>query len=270
MAETKPVEQPSFTETLKLAAYAPTGGRKTLQIGYLIDTYGAENVAIISAEHGLRTIHSKLDERFVRVVDSREDLRSAWAWAHENFNAPTKWVCVDGGTRVLNWVHAEIFGGAQLALEQMMNGIARTSLSPEIRRYASFVTRDLDLNSQQMWIQTGFQCERLLDSFVKLGSNMYWTFWEEQTSLDQYRKGPPAIPDTPGKGALSALKGTFDFIFRLVAHGRTATAQFRNPNGLNTIYSKTRDDWDGGLEIPNEIPEFNLGRFTQLIQPPTS
>src|SRR5262245_66227795 len=83
-----------FSETLKLASYASTGGRKTLQIGYLIDLCGAENVGIISCEHGLRTIHSKLDERYVKVVGNRDELRAAWGWANENFKRPDQWVCV--------------------------------------------------------------------------------------------------------------------------------------------------------------------------------
>jgi hypothetical protein len=258
-------EEQGFVETKKLAAYAPTGGKKTLQIGYLIDLVGAENVGIISCERGLNTIRSKVDDRYVRRVASRPELREAWAWANETFNTPDQWVCVDGGTRVLNWVQAEIFGGAQKALEEILGGTKRLELKPEDRKYAPFVTKELDLNTQQMWIQTGFQCERLLDSFVKLGCNMYWTFWEERTSIDQYTKGPPAIPDTPGKGALSALKGVFDFIFRLVPDGETVTAQFRNAKGSNAIYGKTRDDWDGGIKVPDSIAGFRLDEFVKLI-----
>jgi hypothetical protein len=265
MADTDKIQPASFSETLKLAAFAPTGGKKTLQIGYLIDLVGAENVGIISCERGLNTIRSKVDERFIRNVTSRPEWREAWAWANENFNGPDKWIAVDGGTRVLNWVQGEIFGGAQAALEQIINGTNRRDLSPDVRKYVPFVTKELDLNTQQMWIQTGFQCERLLDSFVKLGSNMYWTFWEERTSIDQYTKGPPAIPDTPGKGALNAVKSIFDFIFRLVPDGANVTAQFRNAPGNNAIYGKTRDDWDGGIKVPDSIAGFRLDEFVKLI-----
>ena len=267
--ETEATTQP-FVETLKLAAYAPTGGRKTLQIGYLIDRFGAENVGIISAEHGLRTIASKVDERYVKRVDNRADLREAWAWANDNFNSADKWVCVDGGTRVLNWIQAEIFGGAQAALEAILAGTPRNSISGNLRKYVPYVSKDLDFQTQQMWWQTGQQAERLLDSFIKIGSNMYWTFWEDQTSLSQYVKGPPWIPDTPGKGALSAVKGAFDFIFRLVSNGDNTTAHFRNGADDNTNYCKTRDDWDGGLKVPDKIPNFNLADFVELIQPPTT
>ncbi len=258
-------EKQDYRESIKLAAYAPTGGKKTLQIAGLIDLVGAENVGIISCERGLTTIKSKVDARYVKEVSGRAELREAWAWAKENFNQPNQWVAVDGGSRVLNWVQQEIFGGAQLALESIINGTQKRDLPPDVRKYAPFVTKELDLNTQQMWIQTGFHCERLLDSFVKLGSNMYWTFWEERTSIDQYTKGPPAIPDTPGKGALNAIKGCFDFIFRLVPDGETVTAQFRNMPGSNAIYGKTRDDWDGGIKVPNSIADFKMAEFVRLI-----
>lgn len=259
--------QQQYAETFKGAAYAETGGKKTLQIGHLIEAFGAENVGILSCERGLSTINSLLDERYIYRVDSIDDLRAGWAWANEKgFNTPDKWVCVDGGSRVLDWVQQEIFGGAQKALEIMLGGVGRRELDAKLRKYATFVTKEEDLNNQQMWIRTGFECSRLLDSFVKLGSNMYWTFWKEMTSLDQYRKGPPAIPDTPGKGALGAVKGAFDFIFHLVPSGEGVTAHFRNTPGNNSYYGKTRDDWRGGIKVPDSINNFNLASFVQLVQ----
>lgn len=261
-----PITVATFAETLKLAAYAETGGRKTLQIGHLIETFGAENIGIISCEHGLNTIHSRVDERYVKTAGNLSELRSAWGWANERFNNHDKWVCIDGGTRVLNWVQQEIFSGAQAALEQMINGVNRRDLPADIRKFAPYVTKEMDLNTQQMWIKTGFECERILDTFVRLGANMYWTFWEDRTSLDQYTKGPPMIPDTPGKGALNAVKGTFDFIFRLVSTGENVTAYFRNPVGSNMYYGKTRDDWAGGVKVPDSISNFNLAKFVQLVK----
>lgn len=259
--EVKPTQ---FNETLKLASFAATGGRKTLQIGYLIDLVGVENVGIINADRGLTTIKSKTDDRYVKTVDSRDDLRAAWAWARDNFAQPHQWVVIDGGTRVLNWVQQEIFSGAQAALDGMIAGIPRGELK-DVRKYASYVSKELDLNTQQMWWQTGQQCERLLDSFVKLGSNMYWTFWERQTSLSQFQKGPPWKPDTPGTGALEAVKRAFDFIFRLVSDGDQVTAYFRNPAGSSLNYGKVRDDWDGGIKVPNSIANFRMDEFVKLI-----
>jgi hypothetical protein len=255
-----------FSETLKLAAYAAVGGRKTLQIGHLIEAYGVENVGIISAEHGLGTIKSLVDERYVFKVNSRSDLRNAWGWAAERFNTPDKWLAFDGGTRILNWVQKEIFGGAQEALEQIINGTKRNELPASIRPYAAYVIKDNDLNTQQMWWQCGEQCDRILDSFVKLGCNMYWTFWERQTSIGQYDKGPPWKPDTPGTGAFAAVRETFDFVFRMVANGDTSTAYFRNPANSILNFTKTRDDWRGGIRVPDEIPDFNLAEFVKLIK----
>lgn len=259
-----------FDESLKLAGYGATGGRKTLQIGHLIDAFGVENVGIISCEHGLSTIRGKIDERFVKVVDSRADLRSAYAWAKEQFTKPEQWVCVDGGTRALNWIQQEIFGGAQAALEAMINGSARQALDGSIRPYAAYISKDLDMNSQQMWWKTGQETERLFDGFIKLGTNMYWTFWEKQTSISQYVKGMPWKPDAPGTGAGEALKRAFDYVFRLVSEGEQVNAYFRNPPNSNVITGKVRDDWDDGIKVPDSITNFNLADFVRLVRPTTN
>jgi hypothetical protein len=265
-----------FAETLKCAAYAAQGGRKTLQIGHLIETFGVENVAIISCEHGLGTISSRIDERYVFRAGDRQALREAYMWVQDNgFTNHDKWVCVDGGSRALNWINHEIFAGAQKALEGVIEGKAKQALDPAYRKYASYINSDQSLNSQQMWWRTGYECEQLLDAFIKLGSNMYWTFWEDQTSISQYVKGVPWIPETPGKGALTAVKGAFDFIFRLTpsrirdeATGElrdSVAATFRNPPGNNENYAKVRDDWDGGVRVPDRIDDFNLADFAKLI-----
>lgn len=255
-----------FNETIKCASYGATSSRKTLQIGTLIETYGAENVGVINAEHGLRTIASKIDQRYVFVADNLEGVRTGWQWAKDNgFTAPDKWLCVDGGSRVLQWVNHEIFIGAQRALDGVIAGTPKQALDPAVRKYASYIEKEISLNSQQMWWRTGYECERLLDSFIKLSSNMYWTFWEDQTSISQYVKGVPWIPETPGKGALAAVKGAFDFIFRLVGEGDNSTAYFRNPAGNATNYTKTRDDWSGGFKVPDKIENFNLAQLVQLI-----
>jgi len=256
-----------FDESLKMAAYGVTGGRKTLQIGHLIETFGAENVGIINCEHGLGTIGSLTDKRYVYVAHNLADLRAAWGWANERFTGRDQWVCVDGGSRALDWINHAIFKGAQDALEGLIDNPQRNLLDADIRKYASYVSKDMDLNSQQMWWRTGYECSQLLDAFIKIGSNMYWTFWEDQTSISQYVKGAPWIPETPGKGALNAVKGAFDFIFRLVPSGDSVTAIFRNPQGNNANYTKTRDDWRGGVKLPDTIPNFNLGELVKLIRP---
>jgi hypothetical protein len=254
-----------FSETIKCAAYGATSSRKTLQIGYLIETFGAENVGVISCERGLNTIRSLADERYIKVAEDRDGLRAAWAWAKETFTRPDQWVCVDGGTRALQWIHNDIFGGTQRAYEMVLSGTGKKDLPAALRPFAAFITGNDEMNSQGMWIRVGSEAERLLNTFVKLPSNMYWTFWEEQTNIDQYRKGVPWRPDTPGNGALGAVKGTFDFIFRLISEGEQSTAIFRNPVGNNENYGKTRDDWRGGVKVPDRMPAFNLAQFVKLI-----
>lgn len=264
--ESLPVGQPQpFDESLKMAGYGVTGGRKTLQIGHLIEEFGVENVGIISCEHGLGTIRSLTDKRYVYVAHGLSELRAAWGWANERFGGRDQWVCVDGGSRALDWVNHAIFKGAQDALEGLLDNPQRAQLDAAVRKYASYVSKDMDLNSQQMWWRTGYECSQLLDAFIKIGSNMYWTFWEDQTSISQYVKGAPWIPETPGKGALSAVKGAFDFIFRLVPDGDSVTAVFRNPPGNNGNYTKTRDDWSGGVKVPNTAQDFNLGAFVKSV-----
>lgn len=258
-------EPEAYQESLKFAAYATNNGHKTLLIADLIQEFGVENVGIINCEHGLGTIKSLLDQRYIKEATNLEELRTAWGWANEHFKGRDKWVVVDGGSRALNWINHAIFRGAQGALEGMLDGTQRTALDPAVRKYASYISKDMDMNSQQMWWRTGYECEQLLDAFVRIGSNMYWTFWEDQTSISQYVKGVPWIPDTPGKGALAAVKGAFDFIFRLIPDGDKTIAYFRNPPGNQANYTKTRDDWHGGYKVPDVDTDFNLGKFARTL-----
>lgn len=264
-AEVEPmVEVKPFNETLKMAAYGANNSRKTLQIGHLIETFGAENVGIISCERGLNTIRSLLDERYIKVVDNKQQLRDAWKWASDTFDTH-QWVCVDGGTRTIQWLYNDVFGTAQRAYETVLNGTPKKNLPPDLRVYAAFITSNDELDTGRLWGRLGTEAERLLDSFVKLPSNQYWTFWEELTSIDQYRKGVPWKPDTPGNLSFGAIKGAFDFIFRLIPQGESSTAYFRNPPGNNENYGKTRDDWRGGVRIPDRVGDFRLDRLVQLL-----
>jgi hypothetical protein len=258
-------EPKPFNETLKCAAYGETSSGKTLLIGDLIEAYGPENVGIISCERGLNTIKSLVDDRYVKVVEDRDGLRSAWAWAKENFSEPHQWVCVDGGTRVLQWIQSDVFGTAQKAYEEVLTGKPKSKLEPDKRAYAIYITSNEEINTQGLWGRVGSEAERLFNSFVKLPSNMYWTFWEELTSIDQYKKGVPWKPDTPGNLSFGAIRGTFDFIFRMLpASDKRSTAVFRNPPGNNESFTKTRDDWRSA-KIPARIPEFKLTDLVSII-----
>lgn len=261
-----PVDQP-FAETLKMAAYGANNARKTLQIGHLIETYGAENVGIINCERGLNTIKSLVNPKYVRTVENKAQLREAYAWARDNFPSTDHWICVDGGTRVIQWLYDDVFGTAEKAYQAILNGTPKSNLPPDLRAYAAFITSNQEIDTGRLWGKLGTESTRLLDSMVvKLPSNVYWTFWEEQTSIDQYRKGVPWKPDTPGNLSFGAIKGAFDFIFRLIPAGETSTAYFRNPPGNNENYGKTRDDWRGGIKVPDVITDFNLAKLTKQLK----
>lgn len=109
------------------------------------------------------------------------------------------------------------------------------------------------------------ECTRLFNGYVRLPCSMYWTFWEELTNLDQYSKGPPWVPDTPGKGSRDALKGAFDFVLRLVREGNSSTA-LCDDGQQNKYYAKRRDDRSAGIEVPNEIKDFNLASFVTKLR----
>lgn len=255
-----------FSETLKIAAYGANNARKTLQIGHLIETYGAENVGIINCERGLNTIKSLVNPKYVKTVENKQQLREAYAWARDNFPSTNHWVCVDGGTRVIQWLYDDVFGTAERAYQAILNGTPKASLPPDLRAYAVFITNGQEMDTGRLWGRLGTEATRLLDSMVvKLPSNVYWTFWEELTSIDQYRKGVPWKPDTPGNLSFGAIKGAFDFIFRLVPQGESSTAHFRNPPGNNENYGKTRDDWRGGVRVPDKVAGFRLDRLAQLL-----
>jgi hypothetical protein len=233
-----------------------------LQIGHLIERFDAENVGIISCESGLTTISSRINPDYVKQCDSLDDLRKAFGWAKEKFTLPTQWVCVDGGSRVLQWVRDENWGNAEQAAELLMEGKRRDMLSDGLKPYARFVTKDMSLDGQRIWIQVGMDCERLMDAFIKLPSSVYWNFWEELTSKGQYEKGLPWKPDTPGNGAFNSIRRAFDYVFRLTREGETITAQCSNSP---KAFAKKRDDWEI-VKVPAEIKGFNLAAFVEKVQ----
>ena len=224
--------------------------------------FGAEDVGIISCESGLTTISSRINPDYVKQCDSLDDLRKAFGWAKERFTRADQWVCVDGGSRVLQWVRDENWGNAEQAAELLMEGKRRDMLSDGLKPYARFVTKDMSLDGQRIWIQVGMDCERLMDAFIKLPSSVYWNFWEELTSKGQYEKGLPWKPDTPGNGAFNSIRRAFDYVFRLTREGETITAQCSNSP---KAFAKKRDDWEI-VKVPAEIKGFNLAAFVEKVQ----
>lgn len=274
IATKQPETTVSPARTLKIAAYASTGGRKTLQIGHLIEAFGPENVLVINCEQGLGTIASRL--KGVKTYDISTDggkeaenlppadrFRLAWKWVKEH-DGPDKWIAVDGGTRVLQWMQDQIWAGTNAAYDALVNGSKRTDMGASIRTYGRFITSGLDINTQAQWIELGMNAQRMFNMFVTLKANLYWTFWEEQTQLDQFKKGLPWTIDTPGKNARVAIQGAFDFIFRLTANGKgSCNAAFANGN---VQYAKVRDDWNAGLRVPPQVEDFNLAEFARFLR----
>lgn len=258
-------ESPGYATNLKVALYAPSGGRKTLQAKHLIERYGAANVGIISCEQGLSTIASVVDQRYVREVTSLKDLGAALKWAAETFVKPDQWVVVDGGSRVLNWVRDDIFGGAERVFNMLLQGKSTRELEANDRQYAFFITKGEELNTQAMWIKVASKSRAVFDSFVKLKPSIYWTFWEEMSNIDQFRKGLPWKPDTPGKGTFDELKGAFDFVGRLVRTDDEFSTAYFNDGEPAKYYAKRRDDW-GNVRVPNEMAKFNLASFVHGLR----
>lgn len=249
---------------IKVACYAATGGRKTLQIGHLIEKYGAENVGIISCEAGLNTIKSLVKPEYVFEANSIDDVRKGYAWAKERFTRPDQWVCIDGGSRVLMQIRDEWWSGAERALEQVLNGVRQQDLPASLKRFAVYLTKGNEINSQQVWIKVATEAERLFNAFVRLPSSSYWTFWAEKSQLDQYTKGLPWKPDTPGSGSFAAIQGAFDFIMYLTADGDSCTAHCSDQSKV--YYAKHRDDWRAGVRVPDEIEKFRLDEFVEAVR----
>lgn len=254
-----------YATNLKVALYAPSGGRKTLQAKHLIDRFGAANVGIISCEQGLSTIQSVVDARYVKNVNSLKDLAVAHKWAAETFDKPDQWVIVDGGSRVLNWIQDDIWSGTERAFNWVAQGRSVREMDTELRQYAFFVTKGEEMNTQAMWIKVASRCRALFNSFVRLVPSTYWTFWEELSNIDQYRKGPPYKPDTPGKGAFDELKGAFDFVGRLVRADDEFSTGLFNDGEPTKYYAKRRDDWSN-VRVPNEVKAFNLASFVHGLR----
>lgn len=256
----------STFKSTKVALYGATGTRKTLQIGNLIREFGADRVGVVSCERGLGTIASAItNPNNVFVADSWAQFRQAFAWASERFTSADSWVCVDGGTRVMQWNAGEIWGGTDAVYTELALGKPKHELSASLRPFLRFITGQGDIDGQRQWVQIGRDADRLLNAWVKLPCNIYWTFWETQTSLDQYRKGLPWQVDAPGTASRDAIMGTFDFVGRLSYEDGKLVGSFDPTSRVNR--AKVRDDWNGGIKIPAVMSEFNLAELVKLFHP---
>lgn len=255
----------TFKETEKYALYTKSGGGKTFQIGHLIEAFGADNVGIVSCEDGLGTIETLVTPENVKPCNDLNGLREAYKWATERYAGTDKWVAVDGGTRVLQWVANGQFGGADLMLETVLKGTKAMDLPADIKPFARYLTDKGVIDTQKIWIRIGRDCEILMDAWKRLPCNLVWTFWEEETSRGQYDKGLPWKPDAPGKAATAAIVNTFDWVIRLKREGGKAATALLDPTSIEYI-AKHRIDPRKGIEIPAAIADFNLAKFHQRIK----
>jgi hypothetical protein len=262
----------TLTETCKIALFGANQSGKTLQIGSLIRKFGAANVGIVSCEDGLKTVASVINPEHVKECNGLNDLRAAYRWAAERYAGPEKWVCVDGGTRAMQWIAGDVWAGADACFTRLALSESKaqflSELPRELKPYMRFITSSGEIDGQRQWIQIGRDIDFEINRWVKMPANMFWTFWEDQTSLDQYRKGLPWQVDCPGKAGRDAVYGSFDIILRLTREGEKVVAT-HDPT-RRVVRSKTRDDWQGGIKVPTEMVGFNLAGFvTEVLKPQT-
>ena len=257
-----------FSETTKIALFGANSTGKTLQIRSLIEAFGWENVGIVSCEDGLKTVQSIVRPEQVKECNSISELKQAWKWASDHYAGTDKWVCVDGGTRALQWIAGEVWAGTDAVYTLMATGTPKHELPTALKPFLRFITGQGEIDGQRQWVQIGRDIDFELARWVRLPANMYWTFWEDQTSLDQYRKGLPWQVDCPGKAGRDAIMGSFDFVLRLTRAGNSVVAT-HDPE-RRVVRSKARDDWAGGIKVPNEQANFSLATFAETLKPPVA
>lgn len=256
----EPSPQP-FTETLKIALYGQYGSRKTLQIGSLIDTFGADSVMVISAERGLNTIRSKVTvPEMILPVTNLTELRAAWGRA-KDFATPDRWVCVDGMSQVMEWLANEQLSGA----EKYYDAKARNQyIGDDLAPYGRYMSDKGNLDTMKVYGRIGRDSENLLSSFIGLNANIYCNYLEEKIGGTGYEKMPPYAVDVPGKVGLRAVYSSFDFIGRLYYGAEGELIGGFDP--ASRLYTaRTREDRTL-VQMPKEIQNFELAKFVQLVK----
>ena len=244
-----------------MALYAKFGGRKTLQIAHLIDEFGADNVLVVNAERGLSTIKSKLTvQANVLTVPSLAELRAAFPKVVAFATGPDKYVCLDGGSRVVSWMANEQLNGADRYYEAMKKGL---QIPPNDLQYGRFIQKG-EINSMAVYNRVGRDSETIWNAWVGLNANVYVNFLEELVGSSGFEKTFPYGPDVPGKVGLSAVMSIFDVVGRLTYTDDTLIGQF-DPTEYSYM-AKVRDDRNAGIVIPREIPNFNLATLIKLLR----
>lgn len=253
-------QQPTYSETLKICCYGQFGSRKTLAIGQLIDS-GAE-VCVMSAERGLNTIASRLPKATVLTAANLDEFRrcyaeaKAWAEAH-----PSGWVCVDGGSQVAEWIANQQLSGA----EAYYDAKARNqSIATDLLPYGRFMSDKGAIDTMRIYGRIGRDSENLLAALIGLPCNLYVNYLEEKTGSSGYERTLPYGPDVPGKVGLRAVMSSFDFVLRLAYNTQRQLTAYLDP--ASQLYmARTREDRTV-VELPLEIPDFNLADFAALLR----
>lgn len=254
-------ESPAFGETIKVAVYGEYGSHKTLQIRHLINAFGADKVAVISVERGLNTVRSSIKPDNVYVADSLETMRGAWAWADKNFNAGDKWVCIDGGSRMMQLLANEQFSGAERVFERKAKGLDIRAADVPFSRY---LTDKGNIETQQIYGRIGRDAENVLNSWLRLKSNLYVNYLQDLTGSNGREKTYPFGPDVPGRVGLKAVMSSFDFVLHLGLDDAGKLIARTRPTPM--YLARTREDRDTGVSIPAEMVNFNLASFVRAIQ----
>ena len=250
-------------ETVKLALVGESGSGKTHQAGYLIEGFGADNVGLISCERGLGTIKSLLTPENVFVAETYEDLRKAHVWAKERYDRPDAHVFIDGASRVMQWLSNREHSGADRVLEALVLGREPKEADKPFLRY---ITKDAKIDTVKIWIRGGRDAEIFWDAWIKAQWNLYATFWTILTPSGQFEKKLPWTVDAPGDGMRNAVISSFDYIFHLErVKGEGFRAHTAPDSGKYRC--KRRLDPRLGLDIPDEIEDFNLAEFYRTLKP---
>lgn len=250
---------PLFTDTLKLCLYGKYGSRKTLQIGSLIELVGQDNVLIISAEHGLNTIRSRVVEKQVISVASMDDVRAAWAVAKQ-FAAPDRWVCIDGMSQITEWL-----ANTQLSMADRYYEAKQLGREPAQGDLPAgkYLQRG-EINGMAIYGRVGRDSENLISSWIGLPVNLYCNYLEDMTGSSGFEKSIPYGPDVPGKVGLKAVMSSFDFVGRLFYSEKGELCGGFDSTS-NYYMARTRED-RAVVQIPKLIENFQLSEFVKLVQ----
>lgn len=257
-------QAPLFSDTTKICLFGRYGSKKTFAIASLIDLVGQDNVLIVSAEHGLNTIKSKIKDSQVVTTASLPELRSAFPgikdWANRDGDKSDRWIVVDGMSQVTEWIANEQLSGADRYYDAMKQG---RDPNPNDLPFGRFIQRG-EINGMACYARIGRDSENLLASFITLPCNLYCNYLEDMTGTSGFEKTVPFGPDVPGRVGLKAVMSSFDYVGRLYYNEKgELVAGFDSTSRL--YMARTREDRTL-VQIPKEIVNFDLGAFIRLVR----